>query len=295
MEESAADLPAPLPQTLAEEGWAARQAGDLDKAWNIFEALRKSEPGNPEWLHQTSMIALHRGETEQAEQRIMAALTLSPHHPLLTLNLAEVYFRKSQLHNAHTALQQVIQQEPDNVRALCLMGKTLLRLRRNVEAIQPLQRALQIEPHLVTAHHWLANAYYAIVYAGTVNPRGLLFQSNYHARLARYYEGKPDDPLAFPTDHALFLQPHRAYQAALHNQNLLCYYLGNPIPDAPSHLLGIPGNPTEVVNYFVHSRLPFPADVEFNPAVQQEAVFAGIVVAVLNAAHQQRLAKAQRL
>ena len=97
-----------------------------------------------------------RGETEEAEAEYQAALRLSPAYGPAAANLADLYRQLGRDADAESVLRQALEASPQDAGLHHALGLTLVRLKRQDEAIAELARAAELEPD---------RARYAYVYA----------------------------------------------------------------------------------------------------------------------------------
>ncbi|MBF0183138.1 MAG: tetratricopeptide repeat protein [Magnetococcales bacterium] len=276
----------------ADAAMVARQGGDLQRAWQIYEALHAQEPGNAEWLHQSSLICFQFRRYEWAAERMEKALALVPNHPYLLGNLGECYLKLSRFDRATQIFTLLNKVQPDDAKVATQLAQLLLMQGRQTEAIAPLQSALRHYPEVPMLHELLATAYQKTVNSGTVYPRGMMFLKSYHARLARHYSGQTTQFTTPPTTHTFFVDRQRALKIAQQHAKIICYYIGAPLADTPHNLIAIPETLPEAREFFFATHYPYPEELEFDPAEAEERQLAELLVTVLNQAHHLRLIKA---
>jgi len=89
--------------------------------------------------------------TQQAGQRLMAALSLDPRNPEIALDLAVLFIRVGRYEEGIKAANQVLEYHDQHVAAMNILANCLSGLRRYQEALDALERAILLDPEYETA------------------------------------------------------------------------------------------------------------------------------------------------
>lgn len=133
--------------------WLDRLRGEqgvalTDVDWRRVDALQK------EYLADR-----RAGRGRMGVARLRAALQLTDYQlPTALLALAREYLDEGRIRPALSPLHRFMQLEPEEAVGYRLLGKALLRLGEYDEAIDRLQRAVELDPRLGDAHDALRNA-----------------------------------------------------------------------------------------------------------------------------------------
>ena len=128
----------------------------LNRATQEFIAAQGLNADRPEAWATLGNLHARRGETEEAEREFQAALRLSPAYGPAAANLADLYRQLGRDADAESVLRKALQASPLDAGLHHALGLTLVRLKRQDEAIAELARAAELEPD---------RARYAYVYA----------------------------------------------------------------------------------------------------------------------------------
>jgi predicted CXXCH cytochrome family protein len=121
-----------------------------------FLAAQALNADRPEARATLGSFHARRGETEEAEREFQAALRLSPAFGPAAANLADLYRQLGRDADAEMALRQALKASPRDAGLHHALGLTLVRLKKQDEAIAELSSAAELEPD---------RARYAYVYA----------------------------------------------------------------------------------------------------------------------------------
>ena len=128
------------------DGLAQHQAGQLDAAWSIYEAVLRLDPNHADALHLSGVIALTRGDAADAERRIARAVKSEPGRPSYHVNLGSALFELGRLGDAETSLRRAITLDAGMAAAYHSLGNVLVRQQRIDDAIGAYDRALVVDP-----------------------------------------------------------------------------------------------------------------------------------------------------
>jgi tetratricopeptide (TPR) repeat protein len=124
---------------------AARQAGEIDKAEQYLDEYEQLAPDkSEEVLLEWAMLRAAVGDLDPVEDYLRARLGQDPVQAALILEaLTEGYLRMYRLFEAMACLDQWVQRQPDNVRALTLQGRALHRIHAYKLAAEKYSRVLE--------------------------------------------------------------------------------------------------------------------------------------------------------
>jgi len=122
---------------------ALHQAGRLDEAAKLYEAILREMPRNFDAAHLLGVVALQQGRLEDAERRIGAALTIQPDNQAALINLTAAYLRAGKFELAAKSGERAVSVQSPAVDALINYGTALHELGRFRDAIGPLEAAFQ--------------------------------------------------------------------------------------------------------------------------------------------------------
>jgi tetratricopeptide (TPR) repeat protein len=141
-------------QTVAELLEAARaehQAGRLDTADRLYRQILRNQPEHPVAAHLAGVVALQRGNPEQALLLIRRALKVQPAYPEALNNLATALKSVGQLEEALSACHRALELRPSFAEAQSNRGNLLKALGRIEEAAQAYDQALSLRPGFLEA------------------------------------------------------------------------------------------------------------------------------------------------
>jgi predicted CXXCH cytochrome family protein len=128
----------------------------LAKAEQEFVAAQTLNADRPEARALLGQYRARAGKMEEAEAEYRAALRLSPHFAPAAVNLADLYRQLGRDADGETVLRQALESSPQDGGLHHALGLTLVRLKRQDDAIEHLRLAAELEPD---------RARYAYVYA----------------------------------------------------------------------------------------------------------------------------------
>jgi tetratricopeptide (TPR) repeat protein len=102
------------------------------------------------------------GRLDEAERLVNRALDLAPDSAALFCTRAEIALHRGHEPAAHRALDEAEARDPLLARVFDLRGRTCWVQERRDEAIDAVQRALELDPMSVEAHLLLANMLRAV-------------------------------------------------------------------------------------------------------------------------------------
>ncbi len=136
------------------------QSGKLKRAAEIFQAILKSSPTDPDALHYHGIVLLQLDRPNKAMSSIKKSLEIAPENPHALNSLGNLLKLREDYAGAEEAYTSALKADPINGHCLNNLG-TVQRLQgRTKEAIGSLEEAVRLAPELAEAHYNLANLYY---------------------------------------------------------------------------------------------------------------------------------------
>ena len=134
------------------------QAGRLDEADAVLDALLAEKPDHAEATHFKGVVAVRRGRTEEGARLMERSLAIGPARPYYLRNLCEVYRTLGRYDEALACGRRGAQGDPAD--PICHANLSVLHYERGepAEAIAAAERALAINDNLPGAHFGLAEA-----------------------------------------------------------------------------------------------------------------------------------------
>jgi protein O-GlcNAc transferase len=134
---------------------ALHQAGDLDRAADIYREVLALSPQNFDATHLLGVVALQQGKYDVAQRVINAALVMRPNDAAAMVNLGISYLRDGQLEPARQWFEIAVKCQPDSPIALTNAAEVLYHMGRHGDAIPLLQKACTLDPSSYGAHNLL--------------------------------------------------------------------------------------------------------------------------------------------
>jgi tetratricopeptide (TPR) repeat protein len=133
------------------------EAGDLQKAADLYGTVLQAEPHNADVLHVLGLMAYQCGQYERALEFVSTAIALdgarAPYHN----SLAAIHRARGELNLAVTSYVTALRLQPDCVEVHNNLGVCLMELGSLSEAVQCYQAALRLRPDYADAHNNLGN------------------------------------------------------------------------------------------------------------------------------------------
>ncbi|HIE51347.1 MAG TPA: tetratricopeptide repeat protein [Armatimonadetes bacterium] len=129
------------------------------KAEADFEQARRLEPDSPLAACGLGVVALRRGDYEQATYWAQQALKSDPESPRAHLLRGQIHFLRSEPAQALAAYQQALALEPTYLPAYLSLGALYYDVHRDLEAIDAYRQALELDPRQETAAYYLGRLY----------------------------------------------------------------------------------------------------------------------------------------
>lgn len=114
-----------MPEALNDLAWMLQMRGAYEEAYPLARRAMEMNPRNPASWSTLGRTLLHLGRVEEASEALHQAIQLSPDHPVIKLNLVELYKEQGLRADAIALLVEVEAQltmlpESDRLRALTL-------------------------------------------------------------------------------------------------------------------------------------------------------------------------------
>lgn len=179
--------------SLKEIGVCHAKMGEYDKALNFYNELRKKRPRDPDLLNNISLIyrlkgdnpsalkyltleieadpTLERarldtadvlqdlGRTEEAVELLDNASQIVTDTYSIHFKLARLYRKLKQLNHAEKSIAECLKQKPEDVEALTYKGLICFSLGKNQEAVNTLQKAIELDLANIDARLTLSEIY----------------------------------------------------------------------------------------------------------------------------------------
>lgn len=127
---------------LFERAFGAHRSGDLNCAESLYQQILSAEPENVHVAHLLGVIALQKGEFQQACELIEAAIDRDPVHAPFHCNLGEAYRLLGELDKAEKCFLAALEREPGYPQALTNLGTTLHQRGHYAQAATRFQQLL---------------------------------------------------------------------------------------------------------------------------------------------------------
>lgn len=127
-------------------GHAYIQAGKLEDAAGVYQAILEVEPEQLEALHHLGIVAYQMGRFQEAQSLISKVISLNPQDAMAYSNLGLIFEALEKLDLAASAFRRSIRLKPDNPEAFYNLANIEKKQGKFKEAIVNYDRALQIKP-----------------------------------------------------------------------------------------------------------------------------------------------------
>ncbi len=135
-----------------EKALALHQAGKLDEAEAIYNAVLRQQPDNASVLHDLGVVHAQRGEFSRAAELIRKAVEIAPGKAAYHSTLGNIFTDLGLHEDAVTSHERALAITPDSAEVLVNRGTALFRGGRHEAAMASFARALAIRPEYVDAH-----------------------------------------------------------------------------------------------------------------------------------------------
>jgi protein O-GlcNAc transferase len=134
---------------------AHHQAGRLEQAAALYEAILAEQPAHGDALHYSALIALRRGETADAIDRLRRAVDAAPQRAVAHNDLGAALRLAGRLPEAAKALEQAVAAEPGYADAWNNLGLVRRAMGDFAAARGALERAIRLKPDFAPAFNAL--------------------------------------------------------------------------------------------------------------------------------------------
>jgi len=145
-------------QTLQRQAMQAYQAHRLDDAFAFLREMLKLQPGRADVLAFAGMLALERGDADEAAKFYGRAVERRPDFAEAHYNLGNALMRLKRTADAAKAFARAADLKPDLAAAHNNLGNALHALGRHLEAADAYRRVLRIDPEALEARRNLGIA-----------------------------------------------------------------------------------------------------------------------------------------
>lgn len=162
---SAKSTPAPPSVGTAERisrAVALHRAGQVDQAERLYHEVLRVNQNHPDALHLLGVIALQRGDLNQAVTCLRQAIAAAPDLAMAHDTLGTALARLGRQAEAVKSYQRSLRLRPDFPATLTNMGVALAALGRLAEAESAHRRAIELNPGASLAHTNLGNTLRAV-------------------------------------------------------------------------------------------------------------------------------------
>jgi len=141
-------------------GYARLQAGQLDAAAESFGTAAAAEADNVQWALGQGLVALARGQDQEAAQLLQGAAQMAPDDPLPQAYLAAAWMRLGDLEAADAAAASAVQLGPEQYLGYGYLSYARLVAGKVDEARMAAATATRLAPASALAHDALGTAYF---------------------------------------------------------------------------------------------------------------------------------------
>ncbi len=118
----------------------------LTQAERVLLTLRQKRPQQADWSFWLGMVALKRGQSEQALKHFKQTISLADDYALAYYFVGDIYLTGKKWLEAAAAYQRCAEINPADADPYIKLGQCYLALNQPTEAATALRRALQIDP-----------------------------------------------------------------------------------------------------------------------------------------------------
>lgn len=153
----------------AEREGSAAAAGELGRLYNAhhfheqarrcYERARALDPVEPEWPYHLALLAVERGEVDEALELLRRVLELRADYLPARARLGDLLLAANRLEEAQSVFAAMAHSAPEGPWDELGLGKIELRLGAPARAIEHLERARRLVPGHAETRYLLATAY----------------------------------------------------------------------------------------------------------------------------------------
>ena len=138
-------------------------ASDVDAAASHLQVIPESSGDYAEALKLLAYIGITHGPGDTAEDALNRLLEIDPEDSAALLALSELYFHEARFKDALPLIHRTLNVQGERAETHILLADTLSSLGRHAEMVQPLRKAIELDPENLAAHSNLA---FACIHAG---------------------------------------------------------------------------------------------------------------------------------
>lgn len=140
-------------------GLKLQQAGKLEEAGKIYQAVLRAEPGHAEAQNLLGLTRLQQGDMAEALQLIAGAVSAAPDNAKYLSNLGEVHRHAGRWHEAAAEFRHALKLAPGLAGVDAKLGRVLMDLDEAAEAVEAFRRALKTDGDSAGGFNNLGAAY----------------------------------------------------------------------------------------------------------------------------------------
>jgi protein O-GlcNAc transferase len=139
-------------------GVIASQAGKKDIAVKLINKAIQHNPGNSIYYYNLGNVLKEQDNLTEAVSSFQKALEINPNYTKAYNNMGTIFTKQGRFDEATSCFQKVLEINPNHAGANNNMANMLMDQHKPAEAIYYYQKALEINPDLAEAYHNLGNA-----------------------------------------------------------------------------------------------------------------------------------------
>lgn len=147
---------------LFQQAMKAHQAGELNKACQLYQVVLQMAPNHFDALHFLGLAQADRGDITAGVRSIEKALQSRPSMPAALSNLASLYRKLGQMEEARKNYEHALSVQPDFPEALNGAGNLALQEQDFPAALAHFEHAIALAPDFAEAHNNRGNALFAL-------------------------------------------------------------------------------------------------------------------------------------
>lgn len=148
----------PTATEVLNEGWKIHQAGDLQRAQAMYEAVAQQAPENANAWCYLGILHFDRNDFAQSESCYRRAIKIQPTFPIAWSNLANSLSAQGRYDEGVQACHTALEQQPGYQTAMNNLGAIYVRQNRFDEAAELFRKAIAANPDNTDAHRNLGAA-----------------------------------------------------------------------------------------------------------------------------------------
>jgi protein O-GlcNAc transferase len=152
----------PAPNPLLIEAMRLHQAGRVADAFERYDRIARSEPGNFAVFHLSGVLHAQQRNYEEACRRLAMALQIDPSSAAAHGDLGRVLKAERRYEEAVASFKRALEIAPERRETYGDLGATLAEMGRHQEAIASYRASLQHWPNSPAAHNAIGNLFKAL-------------------------------------------------------------------------------------------------------------------------------------